>query len=134
MIQGYFLSILYLSLSALMFLENKYRLKLSLILRLSSFLKTNRKALYLFTLFGFLCLVMLLFFPIAPGPMILGDLVPSLMIFYEILYFFIAYSRVEGKGEREYINFAKEGRKVTLGWISLIVAAVHFAFPSFVLL
>ena len=40
----------------------------------------------------------------------------------------------EIKKEREYINFSKEGRKVMLGWLSLIIALVHFVFPSFVLL
>lgn len=134
MIQGYFLSIVFLVLSSLMFLENKYRLKFSLILRLSSFLKSNKKALYLFTAFGFFTFSLLLILPISPGPMILGDLIPSLMILYETLYFLVVYSKSEGKSEREYIDFSKEGRKVTLGWISLIIAAVHFAFPGFVLL
>ena len=78
--------------------------------------------------------IILLFFPISPGPRILGDLIPALMVLYETLYFFIVYGREDIKKDREYINFSKEGRKVTLGWISMIVAIVHFAFPSFVLL
>lgn len=134
MIQGYFLSILYLIISSLMFLQNKYRLQLSFVLRFSSYLISNKKALNIFTLSGAVVFLIVLFFPITPGPMILGDLVPALMIFYETLYFYIVYGMEDTKKEREYINFSKEGRKVALGWISLIIATVHFVFPSFVLL
>lgn len=134
MIQGYFLSILYLIISSLMFLQNKYRLQLSFVLRFSSYLISNKKALNIFTLSGAVVFLIVLFFPITPGPMILGDLVPALMILYETLYFYIVYGMEDTKKEREYINFSKEGRKVALGWISLIIATVHFFFPSFVLL
>ncbi|MCI7606079.1 MAG: hypothetical protein MSS69_04920 [Spirochaetales bacterium] len=134
MIQGYFLSILYLIISSLMFLQNKYRLQLSFVLRFSSYLISNKKALNIFTLSGAVVFLIVLFFPITPGPMILGDLVPALMILYETLYFYIVYGMEDTKKEREYINFSKEGRKVALGWISLIIATVHFVFPSFVLL
>ena len=65
--------------------------------------------------------------------MVLGDLIPALMILYETLYFYIVYGRAEIKKEREYINFSKEGRKVILGYMSMVVALVHFVFPSFVL-
>ena len=141
MIQGYILSVLYLSLSSLMFLQTKYRLQLSFVLRFSSFLVSNKNALNIFSLIGAMIFIILLFFPISPGPRILGDLIPALMVLYETLYFFIVpltttqkRGREDIKKDREYINFSKEGRKVTLGWISMIVAIVHFAFPSFVLL
>lgn len=134
MIQGYVLSIIYLLLSSLMFLQNKYRLQLSFVLRFSSFLISNKKALNIFTLTGGVVFLMLILFPISPGPMVLGDLIPALVILYETLYFYIVYGKEDTKKEREYINFSKEGRKVTIGWISLIVAIVHFVFPSFVLL
>ena len=134
MIQGYILSVLYLSLSSLMFLQTKYRLQLSFVLRFSSFLVSNKNALNIFSLIGAMIFIILLFFPISPGPRILGDLIPALMVLYETLYFFIVYGREDIKKDREYINFSKEERKVTLGWISMIVAIVHFAFPSFVLL
>ena len=134
MIQGYILSFLYLSLSSLMFLQNKYRLQLSFIIRFSSFLISNKKALNIFTLSGAFIFLILVFFPISPGPMVLGDLIPALMILYETLYFYIVYGRAEIKKEREYINFPKEGRKVILGYMSMVVALVHFVFPSFVLL
>lgn len=134
MIQGYILSILFLLICSLMFLQNKYRLQLSFVLRFSSLLISNKVALRVFTGTGVLIFLVLMFFPISPGPMILGDLIPSLMVFYETLYFFIVYGREDTKKEREYINFSKEGRKVTLGWISIIVAIIHFVFPSFVLL
>ena len=134
MIQGYILSILFLLICSLMFLQNKYRLQLSFVLRFSSLLISNKVALRVFTGTGVLIFLVLMFFPISPGPMILVDLIASLMFFYETLYFFIVYGREDTKKEREYINFSKEGRKVTLGWISIIVAIIHFVFPSFVLL
>ena len=117
-----------------MFLQNKYRLQLSFVLRFSSFLISNKKALNIFTIAGAVIVIILVFFPISPGPKVLGDLIPALMILYETLYFYIVYGKEEIKKEREYINFSKEGRKVMLGWLSLIIALVHFVFPSFVLL
>ena len=134
MIQGYILSFLYLALASLMFLQNKYRLQLSFVLIFSSFLISNKKALNIFTIAGAVIVIILVFFPISPGPKVLGDLIPALMILYETLYFYIVYGKEEIKKEREYINFSKEGRKVMLGWLSLIIALVHFVFPSFVLL
>ncbi|MGN1164566.1 MAG: hypothetical protein ACI4S4_07180 [Candidatus Ornithospirochaeta sp.] len=134
MIQSYVLSIVYLVLSALMFIQNRYRLMLSPVLRFSTFLMEKRRALNIFTLIGLLLALTLLFFPLSPGPMFLGDLIPSLMILYESLYFMVVYGKSEKDRSKDYLDMKKEGRRQTLGWISILVAVLHFVFPAFVLL
>ena len=134
MIQGYVLSILYLVLSALMFLQNRYRLMLSPVLRFSTYLMENRKALNIFTLCGLLLFLLLIFFPLSPGPMFLGDLIPALFVLYEALYFLVVYGKSESDRSKDYLDMKKEGRRQNLGWVSIIVALLHFVFPSFVLL
>lgn len=134
MIQCYILSILYLLLSALLFLQNRYRVQLSFFLRLSSFLRENRKALGIFVASGFLLVFVLALLPLSPGPMVLGDLIPLLMITYDSLYFLIVFSRDEGESRKDYLDIGKESRKVFLGYLNIAVAVLHFIFPTFVLL
>lgn len=134
MIQGYLLSIFYLIFAALLLLQNKYRLQLSFFLKFSSYLKENRRYLNYFSLLGLFITLILVFFPISPGPMVLGDLIPALFILYETLYFFFTYGRDESESGKDYLDMKKEGRRINLGWCSLIIAVIHFIFPSFVLL
>lgn len=134
MIQGYVLSILFLVLSGLMFLQNKYRIQLSVFLRFSNILRERKKVLWGFFASGMVLFLVLFFFPLSPGPMVLGDLIPSLMILYDSIYFLVVYSKDENEMRKAYLDVKKEGRRVVLGWVNIILALVHFVFPSFVLL
>ena len=77
---------------------------------------------------------MLALLPLSPGPMVLGDLIPLLMITYDSLYFLIVFSRDEGESRKDYLDIGKESRKVFLGYLNIAVAVLHFIFPTFVLL
>lgn len=134
MIQCYFLSIVFLLFSSIMFLQNRYRFQLSFSLRFTEALEKNDKYLYIFSLSGIFIFLSLLFFPINPGPVIIGDLVPALIVLYDTLYFFITYMRKKKEKGSDYLIIKKEGRRVFLGYLSLTVAFLHFFFPSFVLL
>ena len=135
MIQGYFLSIFYLVLSALIYYQSKYRMELSFMLRFMNLLEKNRRFYILFISCGFLTFLILFFFPIYPGPMILGDLIPSLMVLYNTLYFLVMIKRKEKNEKAEnYLDMKSLSRKLFLARLSIIVAIVHFFLPSFVLL
>lgn len=134
MIQCYFLSIVFLLFSSIMFLQNRYRFQLSFSLRFTEALEKNDKYLYMFSLSGIFIFLSLLFFPINPGPVIIGDLVPALIVLYDTLYFFITYMRKKKEKGSDYLIIKKESRRVFLGYLSLTVAFLHFFFPSFVLL
>lgn len=134
MIQGYFLSVLFLLLSSLLYYQNRYRLELSFLLRFTEKLKRDRRVLYLFFSLGLLTSLVLFFFPISPGPFILGDLIPFLLVLYNTLYFFIDIKRQEKNENQLYVSAQKEKRRIFLARLSLIVALLHFVFPSLVLL
>ena len=134
MIQGYFLSLIYLVLSSLIYFQSKYRLELAFMLRFTDALERDRRYLYSFSGLGLLTFLILLFFPVSPGPAILGDLVPSLVVLYNTLYFFIMIKRKEKSERAEYLDRKRSERRTALGWISVTVALLHFIFPSFVLI
>ncbi len=133
MIQGYFLSVVFLATGAMLFLMEPYRTQFSFMIRFRSFLE--EKALWAFILFGSVTALLLLFFPVYPGPFLLGDLIPAVFIIYQTIYFGIRYSRkrLDKNEAREYSRSGLE-RKKAMGFILLSVAALHFLLPSFVLL
>ncbi len=103
-------------------------------LRFMDELERNRRFLNLFFLTGCLTSLLLLFFPSYPGPMILGDLIPSLVVLYNTLYFYITIRRREKDGRTEYLDASRAGRRIVLARISLLTALLHFLLPSFVLI
>lgn len=134
MIQGYFLSIFYLIFSSLLYFQGKYRTELSFMLRFTDGLEKQSKRLYAFSSLGLLTFLILIFFPMNPGPVILGDLIPSLTVLYNTVYFFVMIKRKEKSGRSEYFDTKRGERKTALGYISLSVAVLHFLLPSFVLI
>lgn len=134
MIQGYFLSIIYLIVSSLLSYLSKYRLSLSFMLRFSDLLKNNKKISLSFFFIGLLTSLLLLFFPIYPGPTILGDLMIALVVLYDALYFFVDSRRAQNNDRESYLNPKKERRMIFLARLSLVCAIIHFLFPSLVLI
>ncbi len=134
MIQGYFLSVFYLILSAAIYFQGKYRIELSFMLRFTDELEKDRKKLFIFSALGLLTFLILIFFPQSPGPVILGDLIPALVVLYNTIYFFMMIKRKEKSVRGEYLDTKRGERKIILGYISLSLAVLHFLFPSFVLI
>lgn len=133
MIQAYILSIAYLLVSALLILVDYYRQELSFMLRLKAFLEDKRKYQMGFVLFGIIVGFVLIFFPIHPGPVFLGDLIPAIAIFFSSLYFLFSYSDMNRDRSHFYYD-GSIGRRKQLGFAFIIVAIVHFLFPSLILL
>lgn len=134
MLQIYFLSIVYLVFSSLLLLIDYYREKLAFLLRLRAALRDNRKAQHIHFISGLAISILLLFFPISPGPMFLGDLVPSIAIAFESFYFLVSYSEKNRDRGLSFNGTKLEVKRRNAGYASLLVALLHFLFPSFVLI
>ena len=133
MIQGYLLSIIYILFSAFLFLLDFYRQRLSFMLRPRAMLEEKKACLNAFSIAGFLLALALLFFPISPGPMIIGDLVPSVFILGSAAYFRIFYSN-KNKDRAHFYYDGNTGHRKGIGFAYLVIAILHFLFPRFVLL
>lgn len=153
MMQVYLLGIAYLLLGAGMLLVDYYGGRLLLLIRLRSTFRSSRPCRLLFVVGGFLLVVLMLLFPVPPGPRILGDLIPAVNVFALWIWFVsqaIAISR-KRKGDssaegddhlsrnREddmlhYTSSLIETNKRNFGLVTLVVACLHFLVPMSVLL
>lgn len=135
MIQGYFLSVFFLLLTSLMYYQTKYRMQLSFMLRFMDWLEQDRRGLISYLISGLFITAVLLLLPISPGPIILGDLIPALVVFYNTLYFFVTIKRREKRESNlDWLDKRKGEKKLLLARLSLSVGVIHFLLPSFVLL
>ncbi len=133
MIQLYFLSIAYLVFSSLLLLVDSYRRKLSFMLKAKSSIRENIKRLNLYFLSGIALALSLLFVPMSPGPIIIGDIIPAAFILFLAFFFRLLYS--ERNRERSDAYLAGKKQKLRkLGFICLFISFMHFLFPSIVLL
>ena len=134
MIQVFLLSEIYLVLCGLLLLMDSYRSSLSFLLRFRAFLQENPKSSKAFFLFGLITGILMLCFPASPGPIVLGDLIPSLAILSAALYFKVEYSESNDDKERAYAGAKLLNARKRAGYVYLAIAILHFILPSFVLL
>lgn len=134
MLQIYFLSLAYIVLSSLLLLLDYYREPLAFLLKFRAMLRDSKRAQYFYFISGIAISVLALFFPIAPGPMILGDLLPAITVLLQAFYFLIAYSEKNRDRGLVFNGASLEERKRNAGYASLVIALLHFIFPSFVLI
>lgn len=132
-LQFYILSITYLIFSSLLLLVDSYRRGLSFMLKAKSKLKDDEKKRNELFLGGILIALGKLFFPIAPGPIIIGDLLPAAAVLAESFSVRVFYKSSEAEGTASPIVQNKKKSK-RLGFIFLSIAVIHFLFPRFVML
>ena len=132
-LQFYILSITYLIFSSLLLLVDSYRRGLSFMLKAKSKLKDDEKKRNELFLGGILIALCKLFFPIAPGPIIIGDLLPDAAVLAESFSVRMFYKSSEAEGTASPIVQNKKKSK-RLGFIFLSIAVIHFLFPRFVML
>lgn len=132
-LQFYILSIAYLIFSSLLLLVDSYRRGLSFMLKAKSKLKDDEKKRNELFLGGILIALGKLFFPIAPGPIIIGDLLPAAAVLAESFSVRMFYKSSEAEGTASPIVQNKKKSK-RLGFIFLSIAVIHFLFPRFVML
>ncbi len=140
MMQGYLLSILYLSIGAAYLLADEYGARMPVLLSLRYHFRTQRWVRLALIISGTLLTLLLVFFPIAPGPVLLGDLLPCLNILFLTLYYL--HQSLSGKGDRaeqpdsviqatgEYV----ESNRRYVGYVTVVVALLHFLLPQLIIL
>lgn len=134
MIHSYVLFIIYAFFTSLYLLQDRYKFALSFMLRIREKMKNNRKAILFLIIFGYLLSLVLIFFPLSPGPMFFGDLVPSLISSLDAVYYTLVFIRHKDDYNVLLESTKRERIKIILGFSNIITLVLHFLFPSFVLL
>lgn len=134
MMQAFLLSVVYIFIGSLLLLMDFHRAELSFLLRFRAYLQDKKHALGSFFYAGLAIGVLLLLFPVDPGPMFIGDIIPALSVLILACYFRYAYAKSNQDMDRQFAGTKLSKRKQRLGYIFLIIAIVHFLLPSFVLL
>ena len=129
MAQIYFLSIIYLVLSACLLLVDKYGSSFLFLINLKTFYYSKKNYPTIFMIIGLVLAAGLLFFPMSPGPVILGDFLPAVNILVDVFYFF--HQAHKDKTNSFTVNNSKRN---ALGFATLGVSVFHFLFPFIVLL
>ena len=146
--QGYLLTIGYLLVGAGLLLVDYYGGRFLLLIRIRHVYRTSLKTLVFSILGGVVLVIVKIFFPISPGPVLLGDLFPAAMVLVLVVYFLsqlVAYHKHKGdeasseKKLQEEDMLQKTGsfietNKRNLGVVIMLCALLHFLFPQAVLL
>ena len=128
MVQFYLLSVLFLVLSAGLLLVDKYGTTFLFLINLKTLYITRKAVRFSFLICGLLIAAAIVVFPISPGPVILGDVLPASNIILVILYF------LKNMGKSEGVVEYNNGKRNALGFVTLGVAVIHFLFPAIVII
>ena len=127
MIQFYLLSVLYLVLASGLLLVDKYGSTVFFLINLKTFYNSKKLTQIICLVVGAVILLGVIFFPVSPGPMVLGDLLPAINLAVVLFYF------MRKVGKTDIVDFNNEKRNA-LGFITLGVALIHLLFPSIVII
>ena len=127
MIQFYLLSVLYLVLASGLLLVDKYGSRLFFLINLKTFYNSKKSTQIICLIVGALILLGVIFFPVNPGPMVLGDLLPAINLAVVLFYF------LRKVGKTDIVDYNNEKRNA-LGFITLGVALIHLLFPGIVII
>ncbi len=133
MIQFWFLSVSYILFTALLILVDSYRRTLSFMLKAKSRIREEKSRLNLHFASGLIIAAGTFAFPVSPGPVILGDAFPAIICIALAVFFRLFYAEKNRERASQYLA-ANKLRMKRLGFACLAAAAVHFLFPSIVLL
>ena len=123
MIQFYLLSVVFLVLSAGLLLVDRYGTSFLFLINLKTFYTSKKAVKITFISLGLLIALAVIFFPVSPGPIILGDILPAANIVLVLIYLLRNFSKAES------IADFNNGKRNALGFITLGVALIHFLFP-----
>lgn len=127
--QVYFISVVYLVLASCLLLVDKYGPSMLFLINLQSFYRSRKQYPVIFIVIGLVVAAALVFFPMDPGPMVLGDFIPAVTTLVVVFYFLRAYNSKTDS----VVNF-NDAKRNALGYVSLGIAALHFLFPFIVLI
>ena len=123
MIQFYLLSVVYLVLSAGLLLVDRFGASFLLLINLKTFYTSKKAIPIVWISVGLVIAAAVVFFPVSPGPIVLGDLLPAAAIVLVVLYL------VSRLGKTESVEDYNNGKRNALGYFALGVALIHFLFP-----
>ena len=127
MIQFYLLSVLYLVFASGLLLVDKYGSTVFFLINLKTFYNSKKLTQIICLAVGAVILLGVIFFPVSPGPMVLGDLLPAINLAVVLFYF------MRKVGKTDIVDYNNEKRNA-LGFITLGVALIHLLFPSIVII
>lgn len=133
MMQAYCLSLVYLVMAGALYLVDSYRRELSFVILFKGFLQERRGALNGFFISGLAIAFLLLVFPVSPGPIVLGDFLPAAWIIRSSFFFHMLYSNRGLKDGEVYLDTVSLSRMRVSGIITMVLAVIHFLFPSIVM-
>ena len=141
MMQIYFLSIAYLLLGSAFLLSDMYGGRFALLLSLRYVFRTNKGFQKVMIIIGLALSLALGVFPMAPGPRLLGDLIPmanTTLLSFWYLFHALRYTDEEASLQEasvlETTGQYFEKNKRNFGFLTGIVALLHFLVPMSVLL
>ena len=145
--QLYFLTMVALMLEAVVFLSDYYGWKYITLLKTKNYLTGNRTRLITLASVYLLLSVANLLFPIPPGPPLLGEFIPAVVLFlftvFAVGMLLVPHGHEEQEEDEKKMSpkdFIRIGHstielhKRNLGFAVLIIAAVHLLYPQGVLI
>jgi hypothetical protein len=141
--QIYLLTIFYIYLGAALLLVDQYGGRYLILLRWKNFVTTKGVNSFILFVVGLLLAVIKIFFPIKPGPPLLGDLFVVFGLLVSSLYNLTLFVRrkmsdkkpVKIKAEAIHKTGSLiENHKRNLGLLLVVIASLHFLFPTAILL
>lgn len=139
MMQTYLLSLVYLLFGSAFLLADGYGVRFPMLLSLRYHFRTKKGVRLTLIILGVAITLSLALFPMEPGPVLLGDLIPMLNVSSLAVYYLYLSLKGEGEGVHDdnsvlhatglYVEHNRRG----VGYVTLAVALIHFFIPHFVL-
>ena len=123
--QVWFVTLAYYIFTILILFLDEYRLTLGFMLRVKHYLIVKKKLRQALMAAGLVLCLLNLLLPAYPGPVILGDLFPSVVCFFIALYFF----RFADSDRKTYLKLSDRTCAIML----TVFSAVHFLCPWLIL-
>ncbi len=148
MMQLYFITMLMLIISAFVFLSDYYGWKYILLLKVRNYIESKSIVTGVFILIVTLLIILNCFFPIPPGPVLLGEFLVLIALFIFLIYLIIIFQnqknkKKDGDNESDKNNNGShmierthsliETHKRNIGFFISIVIFLHLLFPKGVL-
>jgi len=111
----------------MIFLADRYGMNVIILLNVRSYYLSGKRRQIAFPVVGLILTIGLLFFPISPGPVVIGDLLPAMCVLSCVFNYTLALSSTANG------NYSTMRDRVQ-GWAALSVGIIHFLFPAIVIL
>jgi len=131
MMQVWFITILYLVYTGLIFITQEFGVKIPILLNMREYLFNNRRIFILVMFLGYILTFLNCFVPTIPGPIVLGDLFPTIALLYSSVWYNVYLFKNKGP---IIIEQTKRKYYLRIAIIIFNIAILHFLFPSWVLL